>query len=218
MINEIELRQAVLNELQWDSQIDATHVAVTATEGAVTLTGHVSSYPEIFLVRKAVRRVSGVKAIADELTLRLPGEQIRDDSDIAHSIVHVLTNNVSGSETSIQADVSDGFVTLKGDVDWQHERNHAEQQVAHVRGVRCISNQINLKKRATPEDVKAQIEEALSRNADLEAQHITVSVTDNEVILEGSVKAFYERNLVEAAAWHAPGVRKVIDKISVGIV
>lgn len=216
MIDNIELRQAVLNELRWDSQVDATHVAVTTAEGTVTLTGHVSAYPDIFLVRKAVRRVNGVKAIADELTLRLPDNHVRDDSDIAHSIVHVLENNVSGPESDIQAEVSDGFVTLKGEVEWQHQRNHAEQQVAHVRGVRCIANQITLTKRATPENVKEQIEEALSRNAELEAQHVTVTVTDDEVLLEGRVKAFYERNLIEAAAWHAPGVHKVVDKISVG--
>lgn len=216
MIDEIELRQAVLNELLWDSQIDATHVAVTASEGAVTLTGHVSAYPDIFLVRKAVRRVSGVKAIADELTLRLPDNHMRDDSDIAHNIVHVLESNVTGAESKIQAEVSDGFVTLKGSVDWQHQRTHVEQQVAHVGGVRCISNQITLNTRATPENVKEQIVDALARNAELEAQHVIVTVTDDEVVLEGRVKAFYERNLVEAAAWHAPGVHKVIDKISVG--
>ena len=216
MIEDIELRQSVLNELRWDSQVDATHVAVTATEGCVTITGHVSSYPDIFRVRNAIRRVNGVKVIADELTLRLPDNHVRDDSDIAHSIVHVLESNVSGAESDIQAEVSDGFVTLKGAVDWQHQRSHVEQQVAHVRGVRCISNQIVLNKRATPENVKEQIEEALSRNAELEAQHVTVTVTNDEVVLEGRVKAFYERNLVEAAAWHAPGVHKVVDKISVG--
>ena len=216
MIDDIELRQAVLNELQWDSQVDATHVAVTASEGAVTLTGHVSTYPDIFLVRNAVRRVSGVKAIADELSLQLPGSHMRDDSDIAHSIVHVLENNVTGPESNIQAEVSDGFVTLKGTVDWQHQRNHVEKQVTHIRGVRCISNQITLNERATPENVKEQIVDALARNAELEAEHVIVTVTDNEVILEGRVKAFYERNLVEAAAWHAPGVHRVVDKISVG--
>jgi len=216
MIEDIELRQAVLNELRWDSQVDATHVAVTAAEGTVTLTGHVSSYPDIFLVRKAVRRVNGVKAIADELTLRLPDSHVQDDSDIAHSIVHVLNNNVSGPESDIQAEVSDGFVTLIGTVDWQHQRVHVEEQVSHIRGVRCISNQITLNKRVTPENVKAQIEEALARNAELEADHVSVTVTDDEVVLEGRVKAFYERNLVEAAAWHAPGVHKVIDKIRVG--
>ena len=216
MIEDIELRQAVLDELRWDSQVDATHVAVTAAKGCVTVTGHVRSYPDIFRVRNAVRRVSGVKVIADELTLRLPDNHVQDDGDIAQSIVHVLNSNVSGPESDIQAEVSDGFVTLKGAVDWQHQRNHVEQQVAHVRGVRCISNQIALNKRATPENVKEQIEQALSRNAELEAQHVTVTVTDDEVVLEGRVKAFYERNLVEAAAWHAPGVHRVVDKISVG--
>jgi osmotically-inducible protein OsmY len=216
MTNDIVLRQAILNELRWDSRTDATHVNVTVDDGTVTLTGHVSSFPSIFLVREAVRRVNGVKVIADDLTLHLPSSHARDDTDIAHSIVHVLDCNVSGPEATVQAEVSHGHVILTGTVDWQHQREHVENQVAHVRGVRGISNQINLTLRPTPDNVKSQIEEALTRNAELEAKHITVTVNDDEVILEGRVKAFYERNLVEAAAWHAPGVRRVVDKINVG--
>jgi osmotically-inducible protein OsmY len=216
MIDDVELRKSVLDELCWDVTVDATHVGVSASDGVVTLTGHVHSYPEIFAVRKCVRRVSGVKAVADELTVRLNSDSQRDDSDIAESIVHVLTHNVSLPSSNIQAEVRQGLVTLLGKVDWQYQRQHVETQIAHVSGVQGVSNQIELLPRVTPEDVKEQIEKALERNAELEAQHVSVEVIGDEVILGGSVKAFYERNIIEAAAWSAPGVLRVTDKISVG--
>lgn len=216
MTDNKQLQQQVLNELQWDTHFDASHVAVSAEDGAVTLTGHVSSYPEIFAVREAVRRVSGVKAIADELHLQLPSESIREDSDIARSIVHVLKNSVRVNESNVKAEVKQGLVTLTGEVDWQSERKQIAEQISHIRGVRDIENRITLKKQLTSGDVKEQIEQALARNAELEAAHINVTINGDEVTLTGRVKAFYERNLIEAAAWHAPGVHKVIDKIEVG--
>ncbi|MEE9322209.1 MAG: BON domain-containing protein [Granulosicoccus sp.] len=216
MIDDVVLRRSVLDELSWDATVDATHVGVTAVDGVVTLTGHVHSYPEIFAVRKCVRRVSGVKAVADELNVRLMSDDRREDSDIAESIVHVLQHNITLPNSNIQAEVRQGLVTLLGKVDWQYQRQHVEKQIAHVSGVLGVSNQIELLPRVTPADVKEQIENALERNAELEAQHVSVEVKGDEVILIGSVKAYYERNIIEAAAWSAPGVHKVTDKISVG--
>ncbi len=216
MTKDEQLRQSVLDELRWDSRVDASHVAVTAAQGAVTLTGHVASYPAIFQVREAVRRVQGVRAVADNLQLKLSASDTRDDSDIALSIAHVLEHNINVANADIKADVSEGRVTLTGEVQWQHQRSHVETQVAHVRGVQAIINQITLRPTLTPEDVRQQISDALARNAELEAAHIHVSVEGDVVTLTGNVKAFYERNLVEAASWHAPGVHKVIDNITVG--
>lgn len=216
MIDDVKLRQSVLDELCWDVTVDATYVGVTAVEGVVTLTGHVQSYPEIFAIRKCVRRVSGVKAVADEITVRLVSDNQRDDSDIAESIVHVLKHNVSLPNSNLQAEIRHGLVTLLGKVDWQYQRQHVEKQIAHISGVQGISNQIELIPRVAPSDVKEQIEKALERNAELEAQHVSVEIKGDEVILVGSVKAYYERNLIEAAAWSAPGVHRVTDKITVG--
>jgi osmotically-inducible protein OsmY len=216
MIKNSQLRESVMDELNGLSSVDTTHVVITADSGTVTLTGHVSAYPDIFTVRQAVGRVQGVRAIADELTLRLPNGHMREDSDIAHDIVLALESQTKHADSDVLAEVSEGFVTLSGTVDWHHERQCLEQQIALIRGVFNISNQIQLRKQVTAEDVKTQIEDALSRHAELEAKHVTVTVKDGEVTLEGHVKAFYERNLVEAAVWLEPGVHKVVDKISVG--
>ena len=168
------------------------------------------------MVRDAVKKIHGVRVIADELRLRLPSADERDDTDIATSIAHVLEHNVNLPPEDIKAEVSNGAVTLTGEVDWQHQRGHVENQVAHVRGVKHIANRIELRKQLAASDVKEQIEAALSRNAALEASHISVSVNGDEVTLTGKVRAFYERNLVEAAAWNARCVHRVVDRIEVG--
>lgn len=215
MIENSRLRKAVLDELGNLSGVDTTHIVIATDNGTVTLNGHVSTYPDIFIVRQVIGRVQGVRAIADELTLRLPNGHRRDDSDIAHDIVEALASADKSANSDILAEVSEGLVTLSGTVDWHHERQGMVQQIALIRGVINIANEIQLRKQVTAEDVKTLIKDALSRNAELEAQHVTVTVKDGEVTLEGHVKAFYERNLVEAAVWLEPGVHKVVDKISV---
>lgn len=215
MNDDSVFRQNILDELSWDSRVDATQVFVTAGDGVVTLTGHVRSYPEIFFALDAVRRVNGVRAIANELIVRLPSAYERDDTRIAESIAHVLSANLPPAEMNIQADVSEGQVTLTGIVDWQSQRLHAQNQISHITGVKGILNQISLRERPVPHDVKVQIEQALIRNAELEAEQVSVKVDGDTVTLEGRVRSFYERNLVEWAVWSAPGVRKVVDRISV---
>lgn len=215
MIDNFKLRQSVLNELSWDTHFDASHVTVITDGGTVTLGGCVGSYSEIFSIREAVRQMHGVIAIADEIKVNLPNESVRDDTDIAVSVGHIIDNNVIARRNTIKAVVREGIVTLSGEVEWQNERKQIELQIAHIQGVKQIINNIALKKTTTPENVKEQIKDALERNARLEASKLNVSVDKNEVTLTGTVKAFYERNLVEAAAWNAPGVNKVVDKIKV---
>jgi osmotically-inducible protein OsmY len=216
MNNNSQLQKAVIAALSDHQSVDTTHVVITADSGTITLTGHVRAYPDIFSIRQAVGHVEGVRAIADELTLRLPDGHMREDSDIAHDVVLALKSSAKHSDSDVLAEVSEGLVTLSGTVDWHHERQGMEQQIALIRGVSNISNQIQLRKQVTAEDVKTQIKNALSQNAELEAKHVIVTVNEGEVTLEGHVKAFYERNLIEAAAWLEPGVHKVVDKISVG--
>lgn len=217
MNEDVSLRKHVMDELDFDAQVDATHVAVTAAGGVVTLTGHVPSYPETFSACKAVRRVGGVRAVVCEINVRLPSSANREDQDIAESIVRVLEHDIHLPDNDIKAEVADGLIILDGEVNWEYQRRHIEKQVAHVSGVRKIVNQIKLKIRVMPADVKEQIEQALARNAQLEASRVSVEVKGDEVILSGNVKAFYERNLIEAAAWSAPGVHKVSDHITVGL-
>lgn len=215
MIDDISLRRRVLEEFQWDPSFDATHVGVSAADGTVTLSGHVSSYAALFAARKAARRVAGVKAVADEMHVRLAATHEREDSDIAESISHVLRHNVTLGEQDIQAEVRGGNVTLSGTVDWQVQRRHVERQVAHVAGVRTIDNQIKLRAPATPVDIAGGIERALERRARLDAGRVSVDVEDGTVTLGGTAGTLHERELIETAAWSAPGVCEVINRIRV---
>jgi osmotically-inducible protein OsmY len=215
MIDDATLQQNVLDELDWEPKVDAAHIGVTASEGAVTLSGHVSSYPEKFAAIEAVRKIRGVRAIADDIEVHLRDDLRTDDSDVAERIAHVLEWNVTVPGDSVKAKVSNGFVNLTGEVDWDHERRQIERQVRHVRGVKGLSNLIKIRQRASAPDVKKKIEEALQRNASLEASHIRVSVAGDKVTLDGEVKALYERGLAERAAWTAPGVRQVVDHLRI---
>ncbi len=216
MISDNELKMHVLDELEWDSQLEAAHIGVVAHDGAITLSGHVSSYPEKYAAFSAVKSVRGVKSIADEIEVHLDPKSRMDDSDVAERIAHVLSWNVAAPSDTIKAKVSNGFVTLEGEVEWDHERRQIERQVRHVRGVKGISNFIHISERASAPEVKKRIEAALQRNASLEASEIRVAVEGDRVTLDGRVKAYFERGLAERAAWTAPGVRHVIDHLSVG--
>ena len=215
MIDDSQLKQLVLDELQWDPKVDHAHIGVTANERAISLTGHVSSYASKFAATDATKRVRGVRAISDEIEVNLPTEHRRDDAQIAKHIAHVLDWNVSIPGNTVKAEVRNGFVTLSGEVDHQHQREHIEKQITHVGAVTGVANRIALKSNLKTKDVKKQIEKALERNAELEAKNIKVTVEDDTVVLHGDVKAFYERDLVKKAAWAAPGVKHVEDHIRI---
>ena len=215
MISDANLKQLVLDELQWDPKVDHAHIGVTSSDGSVTVSGHVSSYASKFAATDAVKRVRGVKAIGDEIEVNLPTELRHDDSDIAQRIAHVLEWNVSIPGNTVKASVRNGFVTLSGQVDHQFQREHIEKQVRHVGSVTGIANRISLKAVTTPSNVKKRIEDALQRSADLESSNLTVKVAGDTVTLSGKVKAYYEREIAERAAWTAPGVKYVVDRISV---
>ncbi|MEX3007229.1 BON domain-containing protein [Hoeflea sp. TYP-13] len=215
MVPDSLLKQRVLDEIRWDRNVDETHIGVTTSDGSVTLSGHVASFPEKYSACEAAKRVRGVKAVADEIDVDLPAEIRRDDGSIAQRIAHVLEWSVSIPDSNLKAKVQSGFVTLTGEVDWQHQRAQISQHVRHVTGVRGLSNQITLKPRATSADVKKEIENALYRNSEREAEGIKVTVSGDTVTLSGNVNAHYRRDLVEQAAWSAPGVRHVIDNIRV---
>ena len=216
MIDDAELKQLVLDELQWDPKVDHAHIGVAATEGAVSLSGHVFSYASKYAAVEAVKRVNGVKAISDEIEVNLPTEHRRDDAEIARHLAHVLEWNVSAPGNTVKATVSDGVVTLSGSVESQHQRDHIEDQITHVGSISGIRNRIALKPKANEDDVKKQIEDALKRSAEVEASSVDVAVRGDTVVLRGAVKALYERGLIEKAAWAAPGVKHVEDHIQIG--
>jgi osmotically-inducible protein OsmY len=204
-----EIRDDVINELRWDPQVtnpDAIGVAVT--DGAVTVTGHVSTYAEKLATARAAERVYGVKAVANELQVKLPGAP-QDDSDIARVIAHVLDWNVQVPEGRVHARVQNGWVTLDGEVDYDYQRHEVERMVRQVRGVIGVTDTITVKPPTTSEKVQAVIEDAFKREAEIDARHIKVEVSDHTANLYGHVHSIHEASAAMSAAASAPGVATV---------
>ena len=215
MISDSTLKQRVLDELRWDTRVNEAHIGVAVNDGSVTLTGQVALIPEKSAAVATAKRVRGVKAIADEIEVHIPSEHRRDDSEIAKRIAHILHWNASIPDSDLQAEVDHGHVTLTGEVEWRSQRLQVSQQVERVAGVRGLSNQITLKTRPTWANVSLEISNALHRNLENEMDNIKVSVSGDKVTLEGEVRDFHQRDLVEDAVWSAPGVRYVIDNIRI---
>jgi osmotically-inducible protein OsmY len=214
-MNDSELQQDVIRELQWEPSVDAAHVGVAVRDGIVTLTGYVSSYAEKYAAENAAKRLHGVRAVANELEVRLPGSRERTDVDIARDAVASLTRNVLVPHDRIKVTVSNGWVTLEGEVEWNFEKNAAENAVRYIPGVKGVSNLIKVKPRVEPEDLKKKIEEAFKRTAELDAKNIQVEVDGGKVILRGKVRSWAEREAAAREAWSGPGVWAVENLITV---
>ena len=213
-MNEDEiLKQLILDELRWDPKVDQSNIGVTTSNGAVTLSGHVSSYASQFAATDAVKRVRGVKAISDEIEVNLPVEQRHDDTDIAEHIARVISWNQSIHGNNVKATVRNGFVVLSGNVELKHQSKQIEEQILHVGSVTGIENRIAIKSNGPTDNVKKRIEDALHRSAAVAAENVVVSFSGDKVTLDGTVKALYERDLAERAAWNVPGVSFVENHI-----
>jgi osmotically-inducible protein OsmY len=209
MKSDSEIREDVIRELRWDPQIsDPDGIGVAVTDGAVTLTGHASTYAEKLAAARATERVYGVKAVANEVKVKLSGEP-RDDSDIAQAIAHILEWNVQVPEGRVKARVQAGWVTLDGHVEHEFERREVERMVRHVRGVLGVSNTITVAPPAAPARVEEEIEEAFKREAEVDARHVRVEVSDHTVRLYGHVHSLKEATAARSAAASAPGVSSV---------
>jgi osmotically-inducible protein OsmY len=209
MKSDTEIRDEVIDELRWDPQItEPDAIGVAVTDGAVTLTGSVRTYSEKLAAARTAERVYGVKAVANELEVKLAGAP-RDDSDIARAIAHVLENNVQVPEGKVHARVEDGWVTLDGEVDWGFQRHEVERMVRQVRGVTGVTDSIVVNPPASPESVAAVIEETFKRRADIDARHIRVEVSDHTARLYGHVHSLQEANAARAAAAAARGISRV---------
>jgi osmotically-inducible protein OsmY len=213
-MNALQLRQNVLDELEFEPRINAAHIGVAADKGAVTLTGHVTNYAEKQAAIAAVRRVRGVHAIADEIQVRYPSDKKTSDDEIAKRAADILDWDTTVPASAIQVTVRDGWVTLTGSVDWFYQKQHAEEDVRKLSGVQGVTNNIAITSSIQTTDVKRRIEQALKRHAEIEASAIRVSVPEsNKVVLEGKVGSWSERHAVENAAWSAPGVKSVEDRM-----
>jgi len=209
------LQQAVLDELDWEPSVDAAHIGVTANNGVVTLTGHVPSYTQKWAAERAVGRVTGVKAVAEELEVRFPLEGRNSDDDIAKRAVQSLDWDVSVPNNKVKVKVEKGWVTLTGEVDWNFQRSAAEADVRKLQGVKGVSDEIKVKPSVNAYDVREKIKSAFDRNAQLEAANINVTADGGKVTLSGKVDTWRDRDLAERTAWSAPGVTQVEDKLIV---
>jgi osmotically-inducible protein OsmY len=208
------LQQNVIDELQFEPSVNAAHIGVAVEDGVVTLTGHVATYAEKLAAERAVQGVKGVKALAMEVQVRYPSEGKTDDDQIAKRAADVLAWNLVPPD-STKVSVQQGWIKLTGKVDWQYQKVAAESAVRKLAGVTGVTNVIEVKPRVEPKDLKHKIVAALHRNAQVEANNIQVSVEGGKVTLDGNVRAWFERGVVERAAWSAPGVTQVEDNLKV---
>jgi osmotically-inducible protein OsmY len=215
MRSDSEIERDVKDELQWDPDLDATDIAVSVKDGVVTLAGYVKSYTDKYEAEAAAKRVASVRAVANDLEVRLPSVDERPDPDIARDAVAAIKSQLPISSEHIKVVIKNGWVSLEGQVEWQYQRQTAEKAVRRIKGVKGVSNLIQLRPRAQPEDIKRKIQEAFKRNAEVDANRIMVETNGSEVILKGTVRSWVEREEAERVAWSAPGVTKVEDRIAV---
>ena len=210
------LKHDIIDELDFEPSIDATHVAVSVDDGTVTLSGHVRSYTEKCTAEAVVKRMKGVRAIAQEIEVRPAGAHLTADDEIARRAADVLRWHSTVPRDAVQVKVEGGWITLSGKVKWNYERSAAEAAMRNLVGVRGVLNQIQITPAVTVADVRQRIVDSLKRDAEVEAQRIIVQVTDHKVMLEGKVRTWAEREAAERAAWSAAGVTSLVDHIKVG--
>jgi osmotically-inducible protein OsmY len=218
MKTDREIESYVKEELRWDPDLEPSDIAISVKDGVVTLAGFVRSYIERYEAEKAAKRVAGVIAVANDIEVRLPGLDQRPDPEIARDAATALKNQLPVSYEQIKAVVRNGWLTLEGDAEWQYQRQTAEQAVRRIKGVKGITNDIKIKPRVEPSDIKQKIMDAFRRSAEVDANQITVETRGGEVILKGKVRSWTERDEAERAAWRAPGVTNVEDRIVVSSV
>jgi osmotically-inducible protein OsmY len=212
---DVKVQQNVLEELDWEPIVNAADVGVTVKNGVVTLSGSVESYAEKREAERVALRLKGVKAVANELDVRLTASGRRSDAVIAAAALNAIKWNVYLPDEKIKLKVEDSWVTLEGEVEWNYQRDRAEKAVRPLAGVRGVTNLVTVRPRVSPGDIKGRIRKSLDRIALEDSQSITVAVSGSEVTLSGSVHSLAERNEAERAAWAAPGVTSVHDMIMI---
>lgn len=217
MKSNLQLQERVAEALAWDPSVDASRIGVAASGGVVTLTGQVPSFVDRMTAERIAKKVTGVKALANDLEIRLPGTSERTDADLAAAAIRALEWDAQVPHQSLQVRVSGSRLTLEGKVQWQFQREAAERAVRNLLGVRGVTNLITLVPSVAPVDVKNRIEAALKRNAELEARNIRVTTRGTTVVLDGKVHSWTERGDAERAAWAAPGVTDVVDHLMVSV-
>ncbi|MDO8335510.1 MAG: BON domain-containing protein [Candidatus Saccharibacteria bacterium] len=216
MKTDSQIQADVMQELIWDPRVSHEHIGVAVTDGIVALSGTIPSYIEKSAAERAAQRVAGVKAVVEKIEVKLPSLYEKDDLDIAEAVLNSFLWNVEIPDKLIKVSVENGWVKLTGEVEWNYQRNAAEKLVRSLTGVKGVSNNIILKTREVQAGVvKQKIEDALKREALREAKQINVAINGGTVTLSGKVHSFSEMNDAKLAAWSAPGVTKIENKLLV---
>jgi osmotically-inducible protein OsmY len=212
-IADTDLRDRVERQLDWDPQVTSTSIGVAARAGVVTLTGFVNSYAEKLAAERVTLKTYGVSAVANEIEVKPPFK--KTDADIASAALNALDQRVDVPSEKIKLTVKGGWLTLQGDVDWDYQKNAAEFAVKYLGGVKGVTNGIVVRPHVSTAVVKDKIEDALKRNAEIDARRITVQADNDKVTLRGNVRSWFEKDEAATAAWAAPGVKEVSNQIAV---
>lgn len=215
MKTDRDLQEDILNELDWEPAVNAASIGVEVANGVATLSGHVATYPEKWAAERATERVVGIKGIASELDVNLPGLHQRNDTEIARAAAQAIDWHASIPRDAIKVGVEKGWITLHGEAEWAFIRTAAEEAVRGLMGVKGVVNRITIRPHVQPREIKTKIEAALYRRAHLDINAITVDVAKGTVTLSGEVDSLSERDAIEHAAWSAPGVQNVVDHLVV---
>jgi osmotically-inducible protein OsmY len=215
MRTDLQLVSDVTEELKWEPSVKAKEIGVAVRESVVTLSGNVDTFGQKFAAERAAERVTGVRAVADELKVKLPNANERTDTELALAVVHAFKWDVEVPDDQIKCKVVNGWLTLEGSVEWYFQKAAAERDVRFLMGVKGVMNLIDVKPKASASDVMTHIEKALKRTAELDAKKVRVDARGGKVTLRGSVRSWAERQEAERAAWATSGVTEVVDKIEI---
>jgi osmotically-inducible protein OsmY len=214
---DADIKRDVEDEIQWDRDIDSTDISVAVHNSVVTLTGFVRSYAQKTQAEHDAKRVAGVAGVANDIEVRLPVIDRRPDPEIARDAVNAVKTELPYSSEKITVIVKDGWLTLEGTAEWNYVRDRAMSAVKRVRGVKGVTSQISLKPSVAPYEIRRKIEDAFRRSAEIDASRVTVEANGSEVVLRGTVRSWAERDEAERAAWAAPGVTRVDNRVTISV-